>query len=193
MRTFIAIEIPEVIRKAVCKLTKVIPADCARIRWVKETSIHLTLVFLGELSDNHVEKTKGVLSEVSKRHSSFPMALRGTGTFPNERRPRVLWVGVSPEASAPITKLVYDLMDNLHFLKLEEKKRYTPHITFGRIKVIKDLGQLQRGIQELSLDTESFHVKEITLFKSELKPDGAVYTPLAVSPLEKSHIIPRSS
>jgi 2'-5' RNA ligase len=186
LRTFIAIEIPGQVRQAVYGLREVMPPGCAKIRWVKEKGIHLTLVFLGELSDNQVEMTRAVLSEVSKRYSPFPMALRGAGTFPNERRPRVLWAGVSAEATEPITNLYHDIAERLNFLKLEEKKRYTPHITFGRIKSVKDLKLLQQGIHALTLDTESFYVKAITLFKSELKPDGAEYTPLGQYPLSKN-------
>jgi 2'-5' RNA ligase len=183
MRTFIAIEVPAEIRKAVHELRQAIPPESAKIGWVKERSIHLTLVFLGELRDEDIESTKAVLAGVTKQHHHFSMALTGSGTFPNERRPRVLWVGVSPEAQEPITKLFYDLVDRLDFLKLEEKKRYTPHITFARIKSVYNLESLQQGIRALSLNTESFPVKEITLFKSELKPDGAEYTPLAKYPL----------
>jgi 2'-5' RNA ligase len=180
----VAIEVPGEVKHAVHALNQVIPLDCAKIRWVREKSIHLTLVFLGEVFDNQLDRTKAVLAEVSKRHHQFSMALTGCGTFPNERRPRILWVGVSPEAKEPITKLVHDLMDNLDFLKLEEKKRFTPHITFGRIKSVHNLNELQRGIHALSLNTDSFSVKEITLFKSELKPGGAEYTALAKYPLQ---------
>lgn len=183
MRSFIAIEVPEEIRTAVHNLRQAIPPDCAKVRWVREQAIHLTLVFLGELFDDQLAEAKSVLARIAKEHHPFAMALTGSGTFPDERRPRVLWAGVSAEARAPITNLAYDLLDNLSFLKLEEKKRFTPHITFGRIKSVTDLTLFQRSVHAISLSTSSFPVKEITLFKSELKPGGAEYTALAKFPL----------
>jgi 2'-5' RNA ligase len=186
LRIFIAIEIPEEIRKAVYELGEVIPPDCAKIRWVKPQSIHLTLVFLGEISDDSLDKIKATIATVAQSHQSFSMALKGSGTFPHIRRPRVIWVGVTPEARTPITKLVFDLMDALDFLKLEGKKRFSPHITFGRIKSVHDLSSLQQGIERLSLDSDQFPVREITLFKSELKPGGAEYTALSKFPLSNT-------
>jgi 2'-5' RNA ligase len=183
LRAFIAIEIPEKIRKAVYELSEVIPPDCAKIRWVRPQSIHLTLVFLGEIFDESLDRIKAGIATAAQSHSRFSMALRGSGTFPHIRRPRVIWVGVTPEAQKPITKLAFDLIDSLDFLKLEEKKRFSPHITFGRIKSIHDLDSLQQGIECLSLDSDHFPVSEITLFKSELKPSGAEYTSLAKFPL----------
>ncbi len=186
MRSFIAIEVPEEVRKAVHMLKQVIPPDCAKIRWVKPQSIHLTLVFLGEVFNDSLDRIKGAIAGVAEHHRGFSMAIMGSGTFPNIRRPRVLWVGVIPEAKEPITKLVFDLMDALDFLELEEKKRFSPHITFGRIKSVHNLQSLQQGIERFSLNSDDFQVREITLFKSELKPGGAEYTPLAKFPLQSS-------
>lgn len=183
MRTFIAIEVPEEIRTVVHELKRVIPSDCAKIRWVREKSIHLTLVFLGEVFNDALDRIKGAIAGVAEHHKGFSMAIMGSGTFPNLKRPRVLWVSVTPEAKELITKLVFDLMDALDFLKLEEKKRFSPHITFGRIKSVRNLQSLQQGIERLSLNSDDFQVREITLFKSELKPEGAEYTPLGKYPL----------
>jgi 2'-5' RNA ligase len=184
VRVFIAIEVPENIQKEVFSLKNNISSDYVKIRWVKEENIHLTMIFLGEIAEDVIEQVKDRMQVVSKRHKVFNMALQGSGAFPNLRRPRVIWVGVSSNSEQPIINLANDLTITLDFLKLDDKRTFKPHITFGRIRSVYNLGALQRGIESISINTEEFTVKEITLFKSTLKPDGAVYTPLSKYPLQ---------
>lgn len=186
MRTFVAIEVPDSVKEAIFLLKDSIPPQCAKVRWVKRDSIHLTLVFLGEVQEEQVKEIITNIQNVTKNHSCFSMSLQGTGVFPNKKRPRILWVGVSQDVRDQITKVAHDITDTLTFLELEDKKRFTPHITFGRIKLVTDLVGFQKGIESLSIETERFGVKELTLFKSVLKPDGAVYTPLSKFPLQPS-------
>jgi len=186
VRSFIAIEVPENIQKEVVSLMENISHDCAKVRWVKKENIHLTLIFLGEIAEDVIDQVKERMHTVSKNHKAFNMALQGTGVFPNFRRPRVLWVGVSPESEEPIIHLARDLMNSLDFLKIDERKDFAPHITFGRIKSVYDSVSLKSGIESISIKTEEFTAKEITLFKSVLKPDGAVYTPVTKFPLQPS-------
>jgi 2'-5' RNA ligase len=186
MRSFVAIEVPGSVREVVFSLRDTIPPQSAKIRWVKKESIHLTLVFLGDVHQEQVENIRERIVKVTQNHHCFSMSLRGAGVFPNKKRPRILWVGVSHDAREKITQLAHEVTDVLDFLELEDKKRFTPHITFGRIKVIQDQDNLLRGIETLSIETERFRVKELTLFKSVLKPDGAVYIPLSKFPLQPS-------
>ncbi|GAI77066.1 unnamed protein product, partial [marine sediment metagenome] len=100
--------------------------DCAKVRWVKKENIHLTLIFLGEIAEDVIDQVKERMQTVSKNHKAFNMALQGTGVFPSFRRPRVLWVGVSPESKEPIIHLARDLMNSLDFLKIDERKDFAP-------------------------------------------------------------------
>ena len=187
VRSFIAIEVPEKIQKEVISLKENISSDYTKVRWVRKENIHLTLIFLGEIAEDVIAHVKERMQTVSKKHKTFNMALQGTGVFPNFKRPRVLWVGVSPESKEPIIHLAHDLMNSLDFLKIDERKDFTPHITFGRIKSVYDSVSLKSAIESMSIKTEEFTAKEITLFKSVLKPDGAVYTPLTKFPLQPSN------
>ncbi len=184
MRTFIALEVPENIQREVFSLKENISPYYAKVRWVKKENIHITLAFLGEIVGDVIEQVKERLQLVSEKHQTFTMALQGVGVFPHIKRPRVLWVGVVPEVKEPITHIADDVIDALGFL--QDKKRFTPHITFGRIKFISDLSSLQKAIGSISFETDEFMVKAITLFKSDLKPDGAMYTALSKYPLREN-------
>ena len=183
MRSFIAVEVPENIQEEVFSLKENVSPDFAKIRWVKKENIHLTLVFLGEIAEDITEQVKEKMRQVSKKHKVFNMAFQSSGVFPNLRRPRILWVGVTPLSKEPLVNVSNDLRNALDFLKLDDRN-FKPHITFGRIKSVYNLGALQRGIESITINTEEFTVKEITLFKSVLKPEGAVYTPLVKFPLQ---------
>jgi 2'-5' RNA ligase len=186
MRTFIALEVPENIQKEVFSLKENISSHYAKIRWVKKENIHITLAFLGEIVEDVIEQVKERLQLVSKKHQTFTMTLQGVGVFPQMKRPRVLWVGVVPEVKEPITHIANDVIDALGFLHPKDKKKFSPHITFGRIKFISDLSSLQKVIESISFETDEFMVNKITLFKSDLKPDGAIYTPLSKYPLREN-------
>jgi len=184
MRSFIALEIPENVQRDVYLLNENIPSDSARIKWVKKENIHLTLLFLGEIVEDALPQIKESISTVAGKHNSFSMSLQNIGVFPNFRRPRVIWVGVSPESKDSIVNIEGDLANALTFLRLDTRKGFTPHITFGRIKSVYNSTSLKMSIESISFNTELFPVKEITLFKSVLKPDGAVYTPISKFPLQ---------
>jgi 2'-5' RNA ligase len=184
MRTFIAIEIPEKIKQEVISLKKNFSGDWTRVGWAREKTLHLTLLFLGEISEDSVATAKEKISLVTGKHKAFRMSLEGSGVFPNLKRPRVLWVGVCDRVKQPITNLYYDLANSLHFLKPDVRKRFTPHITFGRIKSIYNPTKLKKTIESISFETDEFLVDKIVFFNSVLKPTGAIHTPISTYPLQ---------
>jgi len=179
VRTFIATELPKGIRTEIFSLRHNIPHNSARIKWVKEENIHLTLLFLGEIFEQQLEEVEMACKLVSQRHKKFQMSIKASGVFPNFRRPRVIWVGICQESREHLVSLASDLMRALVSLNLDDRKDFSPHITFGRVKSVYDLHALQRGVESISIETEKYTVKEIILFKSTLKPSGAIYTPLS--------------
>lgn len=184
MRTFIAIEIPGSIKEEIISLKNNISEDWAKVRWAKARTLHLTLLFLGEISGESVEQAKENISQVTSKHKPFRMRLIDSGVFPNIKRPRVLWVGICGEVKEPIANLYYDLANALHFLKPDVRKRFTPHITFGRIKNIYEHSKLKKAIESISFETDEFPVNRIIFFKSILKPTGAVHIPISTFPLK---------
>lgn len=188
IRSFIAIELEEDIRNKLCDITSEIKEMDNKIRWVKKESLHLTLKFLGDITAKKQKKIENILSEIGLSTHSFIISLIGLGAFPNFSRPHVLWAGVMKGADH-ITNLVSEINKALHSEGFErEKRKYVPHITLARIKAIKDKDSFKEKVLQ---NKETFFAEQavpmISLMKSELTPQGAIYTTLKEIPLEKAN------
>ena len=174
MRAFIAIDLPETIRAALSRKQATFRSVCLDARWTQPEGIHLTLKFLGEISDAKVREVSTSLKNLG-RFESFAVGLRGFGFFPDASRPRVCWVGV--EAPANLNQLaeqVEEAMGKIGFAR--EQRPFRPHLTLARFKVPQPQSALQlllsqQGEQELG----NFEVSEFFLFESKLSPQGAEY------------------
>ena len=94
-RTFIAIELADPVRERFEQLQRLLRPAGADVRWVRPDRAHLTLKFLGDATHEQIEAMQTALDEIAPTAAPFGVAFRGTGVFPNERRPRVLWVGIA--------------------------------------------------------------------------------------------------
>lgn len=187
IRSFIAIELSDEARSALAevqnRLKNIAPAQT--VRWIAPESLHLTLHFLGDVPANSVEKISGLLTEAASVCPPLTLTLNGMGCFPNTRRPRIVWIGVTGQIERLI-KLYQDLGNRLKVIGFTPEARpYSPHLTIGRVRdnlpppQLAQLGQVlereQARVGKLSL----LPATEISLMQSELKPTGPVYTPLA--------------
>ena len=177
IRTFIAIRLPGEIDRALGKLADGMrPAWPERsVRWAKAENIHLTLRFLGDMESVRIGEIRDGLVGVVLGHEAFRLALSGSGCFPNECRPRVVWTGVDDEAGR-LASLQSDIEGLVRALGCEPEKRdYRPHLTLGRVK---------HGVkppQENWLEDPpalAFEVGAVELIESALKPGGAEYRTL---------------
>ena len=174
MRAFIAIDLPESIRAALRRKQAAFRSASPDARWTQPEGIHLTLKFLGEVSDPKVREVCDSLKKLG-RFDAFEIGLKGFGFFPDARRPRVFWVGV--EALASLSRLaeqVEEAMQSIGFAR--EERAFRPHLTLARFRVPQPQPALQtlladQGEQELG----NFIVSEFFLFESKLSPQGAVY------------------
>jgi 2'-5' RNA ligase len=178
LRAFAAVEIPDAPRQAVLTLMgRLRESVDDGIRWVREDSLHLTFRFFGLTERARLDGMRAPLAAAARACAPFPMALRGVGTFPERGQPRVLWVGLEmpPEALA--------LQEACERIALgagfpPERRAFKPHLTLGRWK---DGGR--RPVLPAAADLGGGAVDRLVLFRSELKPSGAVYTPLDTFPL----------
>jgi 2'-5' RNA ligase len=175
VRAFIAIDLDPGIKTALEALVRSLKATRADIRWVGPAGMHLTLKFLGEIDADRAARVEGVLAGVAGRHAAFPIRLEGTGAFPSERSPRVLWVGFAAEPG--LVTLQTDLEAALDAEGFERENRaFTPHLTLGRVK---GPGRLAEAVAELGRHRgDAFGgmiVSRLTLFESRLQPQGAEY------------------
>lgn len=185
MRTFVAIELDNEIKDSLSTLIRELDTAGRSIRWVKPNGMHLTLKFLGEISQDKITDVESVLGNIAKDYPAFPLSFAGTGTFPlGARVPRIVWVGIGEnETLRTIQTRVENELQKIHFPR--EKRQYHPHLTLGRVKgphnletVLKTLSQYKEA------DFGGMMVTKISLFKSTLKPSGAEYTILSEYRLE---------
>lgn len=180
MRAFIAIEVPDGIKQEMAKAQDQLKQSGASAGWTRPEGIHLTLQFLGEAPEAGVETIKAALRKAVEGKAGFRLEIGGAGVFPDARRPRVVWAGVSGglDRLQELQAAVEDAMRGIGF-KPEDRK-FTPHLTLGRIREIRSRDAWQKaldGIRDIRLG--EFPVTAVSLMKSELRPSGAVYTEMA--------------
>ena len=180
MRTFIAIDFEKEIKDNISSLIQKWDTGEKNIRWVKTQGMHLTLKFLGEISEDKITNIKSVLANIAQDYPSFRLILKGTGRFPRgARHPRVIWIGI--EMNEILEKVHTRLENELQKIDFpKENRKFHPHLTLGRVKSSHNLGPiLEKLDQNKETDFGNMTVKKITLFKSTLKPGGAEYTNLS--------------
>jgi 2'-5' RNA ligase len=172
MRAFIAIDLPESVRTALRRTQASLRSAALGARWTQPEEIHLTLKFLGEISDAKVKEVSESLKNLS-RFEGFVIGLKGFGFFPDARRPTVLWAGVEAPASlGHLAQQVEEAMRKIGFAR--EERIFRPHLTLARFRVPQPQPALQallkqQGEQELA----NFEVSEFFLFESKLLPQAA--------------------
>ncbi len=172
-RIFIAINLPSSIKERIVYLQNRLVRLDLPVRWTKKENLHLTLVFLGEIDEVRIEKTKRITREVVSQYNTFKLKLQGLGSFPDERNPRILWVGL--EDSGDLGKLQKDLVDNLrkNHLRIDDKK-FWPHLTIGRTK--RKIQNFQDVKNKLGrVDLGEFEFEAVELMESELTDQGPIY------------------
>jgi 2'-5' RNA ligase len=188
IRSFIAIELPQETREALAFVQEQLKQSNARVRWVNPSSIHLTLKFLGNITSNQVDDIAAAALRVVRNEPSFSLYAAGLGVFPNQKRPRVIWADMQGDVNRLCqiqTRLEHSLVP-LGFAC--EERPFRPHLTLGRIKDTRRCQALISGMTTLPLPAfNSFDVNEIILYKSDLRPTGAIYTKLHRMPLSASH------
>ena len=170
MRLFIAIEVPEHIQEVLLKAQEQIKSS-ARLTLAKE--FHLTLKFLGEVSDSKVEEIKLRLENVS--FAQLNLTLHGIGVFPDALRPRVIWTGVQPqERIIELQKRIDAALSGM----FPAEKEYVPHLTLARVKKLENAQAFMAALKKRKIDSEQFSISFFSLIQSTLIPEGPVYTVL---------------
>jgi 2'-5' RNA ligase len=187
IRTFIAVELPEKIISSISRVQENVRSYGFKIRWVRPENIHLTLKFLGNVKKADIEKVGEAIFESVKEYSPITLRAKGIGTFPGIKRPRVIWVGISGQLDllVGLHKTLDEKLEAIGFPK--ENRSFRGHLTMGRVKAKIDPKRFGDALDELAgFESESFVADRIILFKSELKPTGAVYTKLVEASLTVS-------
>jgi 2'-5' RNA ligase len=183
LRAFIAIEFPASLQESIFRQTARTRqnAGSEAARWVTQANLHLTLKFLGDVSQANLQFLNQMLSVEAAKYPSFLLTVGGLGAFPSTRRPRVIWVGVQvPQELRALQHSIETAAARLGYAP--EERPFSPHLTIGRVRQSASPADQQR----LRLAIESTQIGQIgqaeigsvTLMKSDLQPGGSVYTPL---------------
>ena len=129
MRLFVAIDIDDNIRSRIARFLDGVREFAPDVRWVRPESLHVTLKFIGEKSDDEVETIKRALATIAA--DSFELGFRGYGFFPGARAPRVFWLG--SEGGSKLTSLAATVDETLAQLGIQkEEHAFNPHVTLAR-------------------------------------------------------------
>ena len=184
IRCFIAVSLPTTILDGIDTYLRQLKKIAPTVRWAKTAGIHITLKFLGEQSEPIVKSIEKELIGISGVSQPFQLTVAGAGCFPNQKRPRVFWLGLEHDQNNSLFRL-HDWIDtHLEPLGFEhEKRRFSPHLTIGRVKDQSGHQPVFDYIGRNPFSPMKFMVREITLMRSELRSEGAKYTPIHRYPL----------
>lgn len=191
LRAFLASELPTPLQDAIYTATADLRGHLSDglVRWVPAHNVHLTLKFLGDVSPSSLELIKQMMVAEASQFSAFDVQVEGFGCYPSARHPRVLWVGL--QAPAELGSLQRALEAAAARLGYESEERgFSPHLTIGRVRQnasSADLHKIRIALEETRIERlGSARVDAVHLFKSELRPEGSIYTRLFSAPLRQS-------
>lgn len=183
VRTFLAIDLPDSILKAIGTIIQSWRLRGANVRWIVPERMHLTLKFLGEVEANLIPLIIERCESVSINTTEFSLELGETGVFPTAKRPRILWIGIYGDTKA-LCILQEGIEDTLAGIGIPRDERpFVPHLTVGRIRSQRGIHRLIGPFLRTEIPLISFRVTSLSLYKSTLTPKGPVYELLGRCPL----------
>jgi 2'-5' RNA ligase len=181
LRTFIAVDFGKTIRDRAVALQEKLAQSGAAIKWVEAENLHVTMLFLGEVDDRDVPAVCTAVADCCRGRPPFALTIQALGCFPHARRPRILWIGVTEGAQELVA--LHDALEppllDLGCYRREER-RYTPHVTLGRVKNDRSADKLAEALaKHADWRGGEIVVREVLVMSSELTSDGPQYTVLS--------------
>jgi 2'-5' RNA ligase len=189
MRTFIALELSDPVRQALAEIQQKLRGPIRGARWTRPEGTHLTLKFLGESDPTQVKAISAALDEIGSGFNPFTLILSGVGAFPRMSNPNVIWVGMEENAElSALQKAVEDFIAPLGFPT--EKRPFRSHLTLARLSGEYWPQDLRDRFQKMASVCAgiTWAIDRVVLFRSELKPSGAIYTQIHSSILNTGKI-----
>ncbi|HEV2527505.1 MAG TPA: RNA 2',3'-cyclic phosphodiesterase [Thermomicrobiales bacterium] len=188
-RLFLALPLPDPVRElATTLITRLAADENIPARWVDPARAHVTVQFIGEVPRERAELIRLALPQVVRAHQVFQLRTADLGTFPNIRRPRVLWLGLHGPVHR-LNAIHQDITTALAEMEVpHETGPLQPHITLGRVRSepgikISRIPDAVRGRYE-ELMAEGLGsmrapipvpVDEVVLYRSLLRAGGPTY------------------
>jgi RNA 2',3'-cyclic 3'-phosphodiesterase len=184
MRAFLAINLAGDLRSQIFRDAEPLRRVAPEVTWVRSELLHFTVKFLGDVGADQVDTIRTRLRAVACTHHSFVLQLSGTGSFPNFRRPRVVWIGVKPHRT--VFALAEDVEEACELLGFERDARgFSPHLTLGRVRRELDRATAVALERAALAATTSYvvSVESLDLMRSDLGPKGPSYAVVEAMPL----------
>ena len=185
MRLFLAINLPEELRRATYEAAEAMRAAAPDVSWVREEKLHLTLKFLGDVAAERQGELEAAFGAVAAGHRALTMDVARFGAFPSWRRPRVLWAGVTPDPRLELLQHDVEVAGERLGFPVEGRP-FRPHVTIARLR-----GALPEGRREALASAAraarlrgSFVAESMDLMHSDLAARGAGYRRLAALPFK---------
>lgn len=184
VRCFFALPLPEALHEEIGRLQACLRETGADVKWVRPSSVHLTLKFLGNVAEDMVRPLAEAAAGAASAHPGLTLTVSKTGVFPGRNKARVVWLGLGGDVEdlAGLQKDVERAVEAFGFPP--EKRAFKAHLTLGRIRSGRGRSELLNELDRLEPRPLDFTAQEVILYKSDLRPTGAVYTPLHRLPLE---------
>ncbi|MDP3881524.1 MAG: RNA 2',3'-cyclic phosphodiesterase [Nanoarchaeota archaeon] len=173
IRCFLCIDFPNGIIKEVARVQELIGKKNFIGKFTELENLHLTLKFLGETEEDKVDKVKDLLKEIN--FNKFRLKLGNIGIFHVRKDPRIIWIKVLGKEIYELQKNIDDLMEKEGF---KREERFMGHLTIARIKYVKDKKGFENHVKNISVKPLEFDLNNFKLIKSELMPQGPIYTEL---------------
>ena len=190
LRTFIAVDFPIEIKAKIEEITTYFKTQLPSkvIKWVDANNIHLTLKFMGETPANQLEPIKRAMQQVVTTFPIFDVAIENLGMYPNAKKPRVVWLGISGEKN--LISLHKQIDQALKEIGIQPERRpFSPHLTVGRVRRSADPESViivGKTLSEFKVSTLGrVTINEVVYYQSELTPQGPNYTILQSTPLNQ--------
>ncbi|MHC4886942.1 MAG: RNA 2',3'-cyclic phosphodiesterase [Planctomycetota bacterium] len=179
MRLFIGLEVEEGVRRELLAEIAHLHRRFPKVRWVRPENLHVTVRFLGEVGENEIEPISTAMDLAAESTPAFNLDVENLLIFPRPERPRIIAAGTAL-GSDSACRLESTLQSSLATLDFSpEKRRYTPHITLGRVKQPGHARGVERELEDApTIQFGCMDVAEMVLYMSELGRGGAEYTPI---------------
>ena len=180
IRTFIALELDAAVVERLVAVQRSLSSAGANVRWVAGENLHLTLKFLGEVSEEHLPDVCEVVSQAASQIKPFDFSVSGVVCVPRAGAVRMVWAGVDEQTGrlGRLQGMLEESLEDMGFCK--ENRSYKPHLTLGRLGGTRNVRELRNAVSDIA-QTEfgTARAEEIMVFSSQLTPEGPVYAPLS--------------
>ena len=187
-RVFVAVDVGDAVRREAARVVSAlqIKLEAAKtppkVVWVKPAALHVTIRFLGDVEPAEVERITPLLAPPIPL-APFDVQWRGIGTFPNNRHPRALWLGVT-NGAAQLAAVEAEISRRLAGAAVELADRaLLPHLTLGRVKMAGAGLDWPKILQSAEVKHAASVIDRVTLYQSTLSQYGPHYTELVSAPL----------